>query len=297
MIWMSISTDFIRMYNMRLTSLITCDFALRSSDPRSLTSSSGKRSPSPSVTLSRSFRVYFTCITCNARQCFGLAHLLFVHTLLPKHPPLLFSSLPPVLSPSNIHLFVPTLHQSFDGTPSQLLHTNHTLPLAYSSKRTHKHNMASWETDASTGGGAADAGFGDTAAQPADTTNDTLDMTPLAGAFTEAETAAFRERAREAGWVDSQPVDYAVRQSSHDTDMTNYLAHSAVYEWDDEYGDVGPEVPALEQQLFGGDFRVRQGQFMNELQFEVTVEGPDKLQPARSVSTLLHSLPLHVAHR
>jgi hypothetical protein len=157
--------------------------------------------------------------------------------------------------------------------------------------------MASWETNDSTDGGAAEAGFGDTAAQPADTTTDNLDMTPLAGAISEAETAAFRERAKEAGWVDTQPVDYAVRQSSHDTDMTNYLAHSAVYEWDDEYGDVGPEVPALEQQLFGGDFRVRQGQHMSNLQFEVTVEGPDKLQPARSVSTHLPSLPLHITDR
>jgi hypothetical protein len=283
--------DFIRMYNMRLTSLITCDSALRSSDPGSLTSSSGKLSPSPSVAPSV-FTSHATRVSASAWRTFCLFTPCCLNIRLFSSP--LFHQFS-----SQQHPPRPAPRQGFALVPSELKHADNTLPLALVHQVHYTHTtMASWETDASNDGGAAEAGFGDdTAAQPADTNTDTLDMTPLAGALTEAETAAFRERAREAGWVDSQPVDYAVRQSSHDTDMTNYLAHSAVYEWDDEYGDVGPEVPALEQQLFGGDFRVRQGQFMNELQFEVTVEGPDKLQPARSVSTLLPSLPLHISHR
>lgn len=160
--------------------------------------------------------------------------------------------------------------------------------------------MADWDTNTSKDGCAAAASFaeafasGDTAAHAtADATVDPLDMTPLAGALTEAEVAAFKERAQDAGWVATQPVDYSIRQSSRDDEMAHYLAESAVYEWDDEFGDVGPEVPELEEQLFGGHFRVRQGQHMNNLQFEVTVEGPDKLQPARSVST---HFPRSIAH-
>lgn len=147
--------------------------------------------------------------------------------------------------------------------------------------------MASWETD----GGAATAsvaesnGFGDTTTD-ANTTaeGNAFDMAPGAGVLSDVEKVAHRDRARDAGWVETVPVDYNVQQSSRDDDLAHYLKNSAVYEWDDEYGDVGPEVPILEQDLFGGDFRVRQGQHMDKLQFEVTVEGPDRLQPARSVS-------------
>lgn len=158
--------------------------------------------------------------------------------------------------------------------------------------------MASWETD----GGAAAAsvaepnGFGDSTAETTATTDsNTFDMTPIAGVLSEAEKTAHRDRARDAGWVETVPVDYNVQQSSRDDDHANYLKNSAVYEWDDEYGDVGPEVPELEQDLFGGDFRVRQGQHMDKLQFEVTVEGPDRLQPARSVSTPSTASSIHAA--
>jgi len=145
--------------------------------------------------------------------------------------------------------------------------------------------MASWETAPV----AESNGFGDTNPDAeANTTSDggdALDLTPLAGVLTEAEKEANRERAREAGWVETVPVDYNIQQTTREDDQAHYLRNSAVYEWDDEYGDVGPEVPELEQDLFGGDFRVRQGIHMSNLQFEVTVEGPDRLQPARSVST------------
>jgi ATP-dependent RNA helicase DDX3X len=144
--------------------------------------------------------------------------------------------------------------------------------------------MAKWDTSAD--GGAAAASFKDTNDRQADNTTDT---TPTVGGLSEAETVALAERAREAGWVDTVPVNYDVQRSSREDELTHYLQHSAVYEWADEYGDVGPEIPELEEQLFGGDFRVRKGNHMGNLQFEVTVEGPDKLQPTRSVS-IYHSL-------
>ena len=147
--------------------------------------------------------------------------------------------------------------------------------------------MAAWEAD---GGAAAtsktepnESGV-TTANANATADGNTFNMTSISEVLSEAEKAAHRHRARDAGWVETVPVDYNVQQSSRDDDHANYLKNSAVYEWDDEYGDVGPEVPELEQDLFGGDFRVHQGQHMDKLQFEVTVEGPDRLQPARSVS-------------
>jgi hypothetical protein len=144
--------------------------------------------------------------------------------------------------------------------------------------------MADWEAAAASAAQAK--GFGDSTANTEVTADaNALDMSPLANALSEAEAAEHKERAKDAGWVDTIPVDYNVQQSSRDDDLANYLKHSAVYEWDDEYGDVGPEMPELEQDLFGGDFRVRQGNHMDKLQFEVTVEGPDRLQPARSVSS------------
>ena len=38
-----------------------------------------------------------------------------------------------------------------------------------------------------------------------------------------------------------------------------WASNSAIYEWNDDFGDVGPEYPDLEKQLFGGEFRMRTG--------------------------------------
>ena len=34
---------------------------------------------------------------------------------------------------------------------------------------------------------------------------------------------------------------------------------AAIYEWKEEYGEIGPRFEALEKQLFGNDFHVRSG--------------------------------------
>jgi ATP-dependent RNA helicase DDX3X len=138
--------------------------------------------------------------------------------------------------------------------------------------------MADWET----------AGAGDGVAVPQDSNDghqDTFDTTALAGALNEADEAAFKDKAQEAGWVGTIPVNYNVQQSNREDELAAYAASSAVYEWDDEYGDVGPEVPQLEEQLFNNAFRLRQGKHMANLQLEVTVEGPNKIHPVRSVSS------------
>lgn len=84
-------------------------------------------------------------------------------------------------------------------------------------------------------------------------------------------------QAREAGWVEPQAYNYAAASarpgdqtapSSLDQiapeDMPQWMHKAAKYEWKEEYGDVGPEVPELEAQLFKGDFRTRQGQFFDK---------------------------------
>ena len=56
----------------------------------------------------------------------------------------------------------------------------------------------------------------------------------------------------------SKPVDGWVAQERSDCtaddsipNMQASAASARVYEWDDEYGDVGPKIPDLEKELFG----------------------------------------------
>jgi ATP-dependent RNA helicase DDX3X len=51
-----------------------------------------------------------------------------------------------------------------------------------------------------------------------------------------------------AGWVQASAYDYNAygKDAEHTWD-----SNARVYEWDGENGDIGPEVPELEIQLFG----------------------------------------------
>ncbi|QSZ30836.1 hypothetical protein DSL72_000394 [Monilinia vaccinii-corymbosi] len=63
----------------------------------------------------------------------------------------------------------------------------------------------------------------------------------------------------------------------------DWASNGAIYEWSDEYGDVGPRFPDLEEQLFGNqNNHVRQGlQFDNIATLSVTQEGTTKITPVR----------------
>jgi ATP-dependent RNA helicase DDX3X len=39
----------------------------------------------------------------------------------------------------------------------------------------------------------------------------------------------------------------------------DWLSNAAVYEWNEDYGEVGPAFPELEKQLFGSDLHVNAG--------------------------------------
>lgn len=92
----------------------------------------------------------------------------------------------------------------------------------------------------------------------------------------------YKAKAAEAGWAEKVPFDYEEYQRQCG-DFADWHATGKVYEWSDEYGDVAPEIPQLEAILFGSDLRVKQGEHIANLMIEVTVEGPERLAPAKKV--------------
>lgn len=74
---------------------------------------------------------------------------------------------------------------------------------------------------------------------------------------------------REHGWVEKQAYDYATfNKSSKDQQADleamgvatgGWASNAEIYNWDDDYGDVGPAMPELEKMLFGGEHRMQAG--------------------------------------
>ncbi|KAF2034374.1 DEAD-domain-containing protein [Setomelanomma holmii] len=93
-------------------------------------------------------------------------------------------------------------------------------------------------------------------------------------------------RAKEAGWQDPMPFKYEVLPAGEAApdetrDNAPWLSDAAVYAWDDEFGDVGERNHELERMLFEDDNLQRAGHQIKALSFEVSVEGPEKVQPVR----------------
>lgn len=59
-----------------------------------------------------------------------------------------------------------------------------------------------------------------------------------------SEHAEAKSDSGEKEWVKPQPFDYSDQSRGWDSS-------ARVYEWDGEEGDVGPEFPELEMELFG----------------------------------------------
>jgi ATP-dependent RNA helicase DDX3X len=99
-------------------------------------------------------------------------------------------------------------------------------------------------------------------------------------------------KARGHKWVEPQKYDYSiynkqVADAGTDTSQSRqheWASSAGKYEWNDEYGDVGPRVPELEKQLFNDELRMRHGDNFNAFQFQVLVEGPVKPDPVMRVS-------------
>ncbi len=113
---------------------------------------------------------------------------------------------------------------------------------------------------------------------------------PIGAPATREEAIA---KAREKGWVEPQKYDYSIynkQEADAGTDTVQSRQHewassAGKYEWNDEYGDVGPRVPELEHQLFNDDLRMKRGENFNAFQFQVLVEGPVKPEPVMRVSS------------
>lgn len=76
-----------------------------------------------------------------------------------------------------------------------------------------------------------------------------------------------------AGWVEKVNYDYELYNKSakelkdesaaSGVTVGDWASNAAKYEWNEEYGDVGPKFKELEEQLFGSEFRMKKG-----IQFE-----------------------------
>ncbi|PYI02514.1 DEAD/DEAH box RNA helicase [Aspergillus sclerotiicarbonarius CBS 121057] len=99
--------------------------------------------------------------------------------------------------------------------------------------------------------------------------------------------------AREKGWTTPEQYDYekytatvtplGPSQNDGDENLPAWAAQAAKYEWQDDYGDVGPENPALEEQLYRGEYINRTGLKIGNLQnIEVIAESRERPSPVKS---------------
>ena len=121
----------------------------------------------------------------------------------------------------------------------------------------------------------SDAGATDTVASPA--------------ADRKEQQAQDLARAKDAGWTNPIPFQYdSVVGGTPAEDETResavWLSDAAIYQWDDDFGDVGEPNPELEKMLFLDEYLQRAGGAIKALSFDVTLEGPTKISPVRNVS-------------
>lgn len=77
--------------------------------------------------------------------------------------------------------------------------------------------------------------------------------------------------AREKGWAAPEGYDYTKytaeplpkpaeeQEQGEQGELPEWAAKAAKYEWKDEFGDVGPHIPELEEMLFRSEFINRAG--------------------------------------
>jgi ATP-dependent RNA helicase DDX3X len=85
------------------------------------------------------------------------------------------------------------------------------------------------------------------------------------------------EELRQAGWVEPPKFDYDAAEAQaapaaaggdeafgHGGNLPDWAHNAARYEWNDDFGDVAPPIPELEQQLFHNEFTNRVGIKLNK---------------------------------
>ncbi|RYO27653.1 ATP-dependent RNA helicase [Alternaria arborescens] len=101
------------------------------------------------------------------------------------------------------------------------------------------------------------------------------------------QQAADLARAQDAGWNNPVPFQYetvvgGTPAEDETRDTAVWLSDAAIYQWDDEFGDVGEPNPELEKMLFDDQYLQRAGGAIKALSFDITLEGPAKISPVRN---------------
>ncbi|KAE8355115.1 P-loop containing nucleoside triphosphate hydrolase protein [Aspergillus coremiiformis] len=114
-----------------------------------------------------------------------------------------------------------------------------------------------------------------------------------------AKKAEAASTAREKGWAKPEGYDYSKynavpplskpgentgpEQGQLPQEFPQWAANAAKYEWKDEYGDVGPANPELEEMLFRSEFINRTGLKIGNLQnIDVIAESRERPNPVKS---------------
>jgi len=109
--------------------------------------------------------------------------------------------------------------------------------------------MSDWGPSNGTADGTADDSWGAPSTATTFVDNaDNVDSAPGAAPANEpAPVIPVVQKIPQAleGWVQPTPYDYT------DNAPSTWEANAQVYEWDGEHGQIGPEHPLLELQLFG----------------------------------------------
>lgn len=105
------------------------------------------------------------------------------------------------------------------------------------------------------------------------------------------------QKARDYGFPERVAYDYSVYSGNRKNaengkagEVPMWFGEAAVYEWNDEYGDIGPEVPELEWELFRNDYRMQPGNKIDAYQYKVTVEAPEPIHHVKRVGIPIYPL-------
>lgn len=99
------------------------------------------------------------------------------------------------------------------------------------------------------------------------------------------EDNASYEKARQHGWMEASTIDYSAISAA----APEWASNAAVYEWDDDEGEIGPADTVLEEKLFKAGNQQRAGTSLDALNLTVTQEGPVKVNPVLNVSLMYPS--------
>ncbi|GIK01169.1 hypothetical protein Aspvir_005201 [Aspergillus viridinutans] len=127
---------------------------------------------------------------------------------------------------------------------------------------------------------------------------DSFDVTDMSNALKEVTDEKINKNveasnlAREKGWVPPEQYDYAKynagpaekpEEVTEQSEIPEWAAKAAKYEWNDEFGDVGPPNKELEDMLFRNEFINRAGLKIGNLQkIDVIAESRERPNPVKN---------------